>query len=445
MKKKMVNVAFYFDNGRIKDVDCRSIRNGNPGIGGAYYAMLMLVTKLGVNNGKYKFKLLANNTKYISTEGLDVVSIPDLLSLKGYLLDEKIEILVVNKLGRYTVGKDLFRMLCGVDVKVIIWAHCYIPLDELNFYSKQPKVRRIVCVSKEQLHTFRDHPAFRKATYNYNICDFRERKLIPYSNRKNWVVYIGSLVPLKGVHLLTDVWTKVLEKVPDAQLFIIGGGNLYDRNAKMGPYNIAEFFYEQKILRNILKKDGTIIDSVHFMGIMGKEKSELLKYAKVGVPNPSGKTETFGYTAIEMQLEGVRVTTKKCSGYIETVSGNSSLLYSNIEDLSENIIKLLRCDKIPIDCTDSIRHKFDTSTIISRWITIFDQVFNNISPEFIPADSIFLCNKLREYNRVLRQFFIFLPPIMLYEMLINYLVYFFTKLFDIRNTLLKIYYRKMRN
>lgn len=440
----MINIAFYFDNERIKDVDCRSIENGNPGIGGAYYAMLMLVTKLGFNNGKYKFRLLANDVKYISAEKMDVIAIPDLLFLRNYLLNEKIDILVVNKLGRYTLGKIFFKILHGVDVKVIIWAHCYIPLDELNFYSKQPKVRRIVCVSKEQLHTFRDHSAFRKATYNYNICDLSERNIIPYSNRKNWVIYIGSLVPLKGVHLLTNIWTKVLKKVPDAQLFIIGGGNLYDRNAKMGSYNIAEFFYERKILRNILNRDGTIIDSVHFVGILGKEKNELLKYAKVGVPNPSGKTETFGYTAIEMQLEGLRVTTKKCSGYIETVSAPSNLLYDNIEDLSENIIKLLRCDTIPIDVDTIIRHKFEISAILTRWVGIFDQVYENLPPDFIPLDSIFPSNKLREYNRVLRQFLIFLPPIMFYEALYEYIVYFLAKLFELRITLLKIYYRKVK-
>ena len=78
--------------------------------------------------------------------------------------------------------------------------------------------------------------------------------MIPFNGRGNNVVYIGSIVPLKGVHLLTRVWKKVLSSVPDAQLFIIGSGKLYDSKAKLGPFGIAEIFYEKKLLKHILSQ-----------------------------------------------------------------------------------------------------------------------------------------------------------------------------------------------
>ena len=39
MSKK---VAFYFDNSRISQVDCRDIESGNPGIGGTEYLFLLI-------------------------------------------------------------------------------------------------------------------------------------------------------------------------------------------------------------------------------------------------------------------------------------------------------------------------------------------------------------------------------------------------------------------
>ena len=43
MSKK---VAFYFDNSRISQVDCRDIESGNPGIGGTEYLFLLISTLL---------------------------------------------------------------------------------------------------------------------------------------------------------------------------------------------------------------------------------------------------------------------------------------------------------------------------------------------------------------------------------------------------------------
>ena len=88
--------------------------------------------------------------------------------------------------------------------------------------------------------TFCDHRAFKKGTYIYNLCNYNLPAPKPFSARKNHVVYIGSIVPLKGLHLLTKAWSSVLKEVPDAQLYIIGSGNLYNQNEKLGKYGIAE-------------------------------------------------------------------------------------------------------------------------------------------------------------------------------------------------------------
>ena len=73
---------------------------------------------------------------------------------------------------------------------------------------------------------------------------------------------------------------------------------MYNNNARLGSYGIAEYFYEKKILKPITGDNGQILPSVHFCGVMGAEKFDILNESKVGVPNPSGLTETFGITAV---------------------------------------------------------------------------------------------------------------------------------------------------
>jgi hypothetical protein len=45
----MTNIAFYFSNKNIHDVDYSDIFNGNPGIGGSDYALLLVACSLTQN------------------------------------------------------------------------------------------------------------------------------------------------------------------------------------------------------------------------------------------------------------------------------------------------------------------------------------------------------------------------------------------------------------
>ena len=62
---------------------------------------------------------------------------------------------------------------------------------------------------------------------------------------------------------------------------------------------------------------------------------------KVGVPNPGGETETFGLTAVEMQMMGMEVTTIICPGYLDTVYQKENL-YQSTDDLADRVVNLLK-------------------------------------------------------------------------------------------------------
>lgn len=438
-KNQNANIGFYLTNKLTSHVDCTNVSEGNPGIGGTYYAMLLLadlLTKRGVNIILFAQSVenLPSNISKIKTDNLE--------SLSKKLDELKIDILLVNKIGKNTLDHKFFAAIRNNDINIVIWAHCFIPYTELNYYAKNEKVKRIIAVSKEEMLTWSDHKIFAKANYIFNICEYPLFNIKPYENRNNSVVYIGSIVPLKGLHLLTKAWPTILKEIPDAKLLIIGSGKLYDQNQKLGKYNIAEYFYEKKLLAPIVDKKGKILPSVKFLGVMGKEKFDILNESKVGVPNPSGLSETFGYTAIEMQLSGCKVATIKCPGYLDTVYQPDHILYTDESELAQSVIALLREKRHdPSKSKSFIEAKFSTENILDRWQLLFKEIVNNensfeyeLSSQYSPT-----INQLK--NREWQMKLPFLPSLLFYRTILNTIKYIYLKFFDMPTTLEKIYQR----
>ena len=178
----------------------------------------------------------------------------------------------------------------------------------------------------------------------------------------------------------------------------------------MGKYGIAEENYEKMLLK-YLSHEGKILPSVHFMGIMGKEKEDILLQTKVGVPNPSGITETFGLSAVEMQMLGANVTTIRCPGYLDTVV--NGVLYSNRKKLAESVIYLLNHDTSHYaEAMNYFEANFSHDAVATRW----EQLFCN---GFLPTDKkttnlTYRCKYAKEGLRRLKRLFPFLyalPPL----------------------------------
>ena len=240
-------------------------------------------------------------------------------------------------------------------------------------------VINIINVGKEQLHLTKNHPIYKKSTFIYNAVPTGILKkfpnMTPNFKREHNVCYIGSLHPAKGFQFLAQAWPKVLKEVPDANLFIIGSGKLYGRNAQLGKWGIAKEEFEEEFMPYITQ-NGKIIDSVHFLGILGDEKYSILEKCKVGVPNPSGVSETFGYTAVEMEMMGCQVTTIKCPGYMDTVF-NKKNLYNNTDQLSKYIIKLLIDNSYNYHNIDKFLDLFSVRLIVNQWIDYLSQLDKN--------------------------------------------------------------------
>jgi glycosyltransferase involved in cell wall biosynthesis len=441
----MRNIAFYLANKRIANIDCRDIVNGNPGIGGTFYSMISLATSLSsICNDDYNFFLIADSRKFLP-EVLNIIEINHVKEIDNILISHNIDVLVINDGGPDTFNNNFFKYLRKAErTKVVIWGHCTMSTQKLRLFNKVKQIHRIVNVSNEQLYDYCDHMAFEKSVvinngYYFNI----EQKIIPYNKRENTVVYLGGILPIKGFHILAKSWSTVVSEVPDAKLIVIGSGNLYDPSQKMGKYGIAEKFYEQSFMKYLLNNNGQILDSVTFLGTLGKEKFKYLEHAKVGVPNPGGIPETFCYTAIEMQASGMQVTSKICPGFIDTISDDGGIIYNSAKDLSNNIIRLLKTESTAqISVLNELQTKFSFDHISEKWIELFDELIKGEWNQhtYNPTFKLNL-SKLKHYNRLFKRAFPFgsiLPSIKFYIEICNKLKYIFIKIMDFNNTVKKV-------
>lgn len=367
-----MKIAFFVPNSNISKVDFTSVEKGNPGVGGSEYSAILIATALS-ERGNVDVILLSEKPSTFPKR------------LKWLACDSLVRAIKTSKkLGiDYVVvdGKLLTKdIVCRFsDVKFIAWANTFISPSYYDFYAHHDNVVSIVNVGKEELEQTKSTPIYSKSCFIYNavptaVKDEYKDVLLPNVDRPNNVCYIGSLHPAKGFQYLAQAWPFVIKRVPDAQLYVIGSGKLYGRNAKLGEWSIAEESFEKEFMPYIVE-NGKIIDSVHFLGILGKEKYNILSKCKVGVPNPSGVSETFGYTAVEMEFMDCQVTTIKCAGYLDTVCDKANL-YSTTNELADYIVRLLKNDSYDNKPVLEYIKQFSVDNVVVDWECFFFELKN---------------------------------------------------------------------
>lgn len=392
----MVDVIFFVDNKNIQNVDCRNIVISNPGIGGTEYMMFLISYLLTARDNGINV-VLVSTAKAIVPDVMKNIVVNDIYQGYQFAKDTKCKYFIYKHVADY-LNSNLFEKLCD-ETKLIPWCHNFCDYKSLRFYANNSSTARIIAVGREQMDLYRDHKAFLKSDYIYNcvpVSTITENEILKTSCRENIVTYVGSIVPEKGFALLAKAWPTVLQSIPDAQLYVIGSGKLYNNSAKLGKWGVAEETFEKRFMRYLAPK-GKILSSVHFCGVLGNEKKEILLKTKVGVPNPSGLTETFGITAVEFQIMGATVVTKKCAGYVDTVF--CGILYNDTKKLADAIINQLvnpTIDYQPVIST--IKHKFSIDTIVEDWeLLLTKTIMQNTYLHDIKLNNNYNHKKVKEF------------------------------------------------
>ncbi len=413
MQKGKIKVGVYLPNGNIRDVELSNPEIGNPGIGGTQFLLFSLPYYL---NKYYKDKLeiilFAEYEKAINTD-YKVLAVDNLIDAAQEAKNISCDMIVF----RPSYDNETLAFLNEIKklkIKAIAWMH-NTPIFLLNHLNKNNCITRCICVGREQYETLRDHPIINKLSMIFNAVDSINLPNDGKVKKTETVVYLGSLVFAKGFHFLAKVWRKILESHPDAKLYVIGSGKLYDRNQKLGPLGIADERYERMFSKYILDDQGEIHQSIKFLGVMGNEKYEIMNTASVGISNPTGISETFCLSAVEFQLCGTPVVSAAKGGLLDTVeNGEGGYLTNNKKSLIKYINMLLSNPDLSskmgsTGCT-IVNRKFNYENIIKNWFQLINDVQSNSEIEILRNDqtSIYKLKKIREYLRIIKsKYFIF--------------------------------------
>lgn len=368
-----MKVGFYINNSQFLQVDCRNVIDGNPGIGGTWHLFLIVASQLALRDNGLDVVLFAQKNTGLLPEGPSIVEVRDNIEALEYADKSGVEYMVLNILRFPWASYDYSRLTSKM--KIIVWCHNFATNKELVSLARNKRVFKIVNVSKGQMDLYIDHEAYSKMDYVYNCVPFLREDIelankTAFCERKHIVTYMGSLVSQKCFHVLASIWPEILKVVPDAELYVIGNGRVHNNNAQLGKYGIAAADYEEKFMPYLTDSNGAVLNSVHFMGNMGVEKNKILQMTKVGVPNPTGFTETFCLCAVEMQSMGAVVTAMKSPGYYDTFL--NGVIVDNKRSLKNSIIKLLLSQEKLGDCSMKIQQLFSIDSSISKWESILN-------------------------------------------------------------------------
>ena len=402
-----MRIAIYLRNQGIANIDCSDLLKGNPGIGGTEYCMLLLAQLYKESYPLDEIHLLvSSNSRLPAVDAVWEVADVFAAAEKAKGLDADVFLCSAVDQGN-PLPKSFFERVDQLELNTVTWGHNFYLSDFCDRLAGCKHLRANVFVGRQQYDRYLDHKVIHKSTYIYNM--YPEATHPGRTEIQAPVVtYIGSLVPMKGFHILADAWKQILAEVPDAQLMVIGSGKLYGQDAQLGKYGIAEASYENSFMPGLLDEKGAMLPSVHFLGVMGSEKADVIARTSVGVVNPSGRTETFGISALDFESLGVPVVTIGKGGFLDTiVDGQTGILYQDPARIAHCVTELLTDQQKNLMYGNNGRkhaEKFLPQSLIGQWHDLFHRVAQGDTPEFHAPESFMNTNLkwLRWKNRKLK-------------------------------------------
>ena len=388
-----MKIAIYVDDlhgANFSGVDISTPYKGNPGIGGTEYEFVMLAYAL-VTFSDVEVNFYHHNINKLP-DGVHDWIIHDNNELIVLVKKHENDILIVRAYGSpYLL--EIYEMLRDAGIKCIVWAHNSMSGDFINSLYENPAVKRIVCVSREHYDLYIDSKATAKCTFIYNMFDCKYFKLRELPDNSA-VTYTGGLYKDKSFHVFASMWRDILREVPDAKLYVIGSGKLYNHDAELGPLGVADAECEA-MFAEYLTENGKLLPSVKLCGNMGIEKAEIYYKTTVGITN--FMPETFCISAVEMESCGVPVVNRRIGGVQNTVRhGETGFLGRNYDEIKKYIILLLKDKELNVKMGRQAKifteNTFIPEKIVHDWLKLFDDVINDRPCEYIKPSENFSVN-----------------------------------------------------
>lgn len=374
-----MRVGFYLDNSTLSMADFRHPELGNPGTGAAAYlhvALPYFISKYSA--GAIETHIFAQHTGRLP-EALPSHSVANIADAASKAKAARIELFVFRP--RVNEEDFILDVLDRLGLSSIGIAALTPSPKHIRRMAQSSAFKALVCVGREQYDSLIDTPVSAKlAQINNGVHVESCGTKLGAKRDPLHVVYMGALVPQKGFPLLATAWPQILRRVPEAKLSVIGSPKIYKENAELGPLGLADSEFEGRfVVPNLTDSSGKLLPSVTFHGQMGVEKYELINRAAIGVPNPTGNTETFCVSAAEMSACGAAIVSGAFYGLLDTVKhGVTGLLGRTLDDLINNLSYLLQnadvSARMGMEGHRYARESFDFSVVVPKWRALFQDV-----------------------------------------------------------------------
>jgi len=175
------------------------------------------------------------------------------------------------------------------------------------------------------------------------------------------VLFLGRLVPEKGVQFLIRAAPFVTAEVPEVKFMIVGTG-----------------YYQQELMNLVKKLE--VEESIVFAGPMsGQRKVSVLREAAL-VVMPS-LYEPFGIVALEAMASKAPLVVFDTDGLSEIVEHNVTgikVKTGDIEGLASAIVQLLHdkaySTRLSLKAYESVKSKYDWNLLAARTIVVYERV-----------------------------------------------------------------------
>jgi glycosyltransferase involved in cell wall biosynthesis len=189
--------------------------------------------------------------------------------------------------------------------------------------------KMIYCVSKYIKRRFLEgiEGKFTNIKVLYNGVDRKINKM-PKKNRE--VIFVGRLVPEKGIHIYIDAIEKIFEKFPLWKFSVIGS-----------PY-LGSSSKDTQFAKNQYTKFKKIGKQAHFTGFLNPEKvCQKMEKASI-IVIPSLWEEPFGLVVAEAMANGIAIIASKVGGIPEIIEKNGILIKDiSAEKLAKELSKMM--------------------------------------------------------------------------------------------------------
>lgn len=342
-----MRIAAYFPTAHLKETTWADVVDGKVALSGTDGQLLRLVNQLARTAGEQVSIKLWAGPRLRGAEALVVSTAACLAEAVEAANGSGSDVILFN-------DRNDTETLAGLDacsllgLRAIVWAQNG-PFGEIRErVARYEAIRRVVCVSQWHADCLRGHAAFEKAAVIHNALS-PSRAPNSVIEARSGVMFLGATVYEKGFHIVARAWPAVRGAHPAATLTVLGSGQLYDREAALGPWGIGNPDFEQRFIVPFWGSDPAQAEQlgIHVLGLQPPNRvREELRRHLIAVVNPwasrGGSSETFCVSAIEAASEGCAVVGGRRLGLRETVQdGRTGILLRREGDLSRVLIRLV--------------------------------------------------------------------------------------------------------